>query len=312
MTAEEIARALGGRKVGTGYQAKCPAHADGHPSLSIHDSSGGSILVRCHAGCSQYDVIAALKARGLLGRGGSRSYYPDIAFVRTADIGRDFALRTARALNIWRGAESGADTIVRRYLASRELVVTRWPTSLRFHPHCPRPRDDAGNIVYPMPAMVALVEHVRLGPVAVHCTYLRRDGSKKADLPKNKARACFGPVAGGAVRLGMPRSGEWFAVSEGIETGLSVALACSIPAWAALSAPSLKNLILPPQATHVIICADHDLSGTGQRAAHEAAVRFLAEGRRVRIAIPFERGTDFNDVFAGYTTTKTDEARDVS
>jgi hypothetical protein len=85
MTAEEIARALGGRKVGTGYQAKCPAHADGHPSLSIHDSSGGSILVRCHAGCSQYDVIAALKARGLLGRGGSRSYYPDIAFVGTAD-----------------------------------------------------------------------------------------------------------------------------------------------------------------------------------------------------------------------------------
>jgi hypothetical protein len=172
-------------------------------------------------------VIAALKARGLWDRVGP---YPDIAFVRAPHVGREDASRTSRALNIWRRTENGSDSIARRYLEGRELVVTQWPTSLRFHPHCPRPRDDAGNIVPPMPAMVALVEHVRLGPVAVHCTYLRPDGNTKADLPKNKTRACFGPVSGGAVRLGMPRSGEWFVVSEGIETGLSVALACSIPA----------------------------------------------------------------------------------
>jgi hypothetical protein len=210
-------------------------------------------------------------------------------------VGREYPSRTARALNIWRAAESGAHSIVRRYLASRELICNQWPASLRFHLHCPRPRDDTGNIVSPMPAMVALVEHVCHGPVAVHCTYLRPDGSK-ADLPKNKRRAVFGPVSGGAVRLGLPRSGEWFAVSEGIETGLSVALACSMPVWPALSASGIKNLILPPEATHVIICADHDVSGSGQRAAHEAAVRFLAEGRRVRIAMPPEVETDFNEV----------------
>jgi putative DNA primase/helicase len=158
--------------------------------------------------------------------------------------------------------------------------------------------------------MVALVQHVDRGPVAVHCTYLRPDGSGKADLPKHKQRAFFGPVAGAAVRLGAPRSGEWFAITEGIETGLSVTLACSMPVWAALSASGIKNLVLPPQATHVIICADHDLNGTGCRVVHEAALRFLAEGRRVRIAMPPDIGADFNDVLTGHT--KLNEARNVS
>ena len=140
----------------------------------------------------------------------------------------------------------------------------------------------------PLPAMVALVEHVERGPVAVHCTYLRPDGSGKADIEKPKA--IFGPVGGGAVRFGAPRAGEWLAVAEGIETALSVAVACSMPAWAALSAGGIKNLVLPPEATHVVICADHDASGTGERAAHDAAARWLAEGRRVRIAMPPEPG----------------------
>jgi hypothetical protein len=59
MTAEVIAKALGGRKVGGGWMARCPAHNDRGPSLSIIDAQGGKVLVRCHAGCEQADVIAA-------------------------------------------------------------------------------------------------------------------------------------------------------------------------------------------------------------------------------------------------------------
>ncbi len=55
--------------------------------------------------------------------------------------------------------------------------------------------------------MVALVERVGYGAVAVHCTYLLPDGSDKADLPKNEQRSCFGPVGSGAVRFGMPHAG---------------------------------------------------------------------------------------------------------
>jgi hypothetical protein len=42
----------------------CPAHDDEHPSFSISDNNG-KILVKCHAGCSQDQVISALKENGL-------------------------------------------------------------------------------------------------------------------------------------------------------------------------------------------------------------------------------------------------------
>ena len=58
MTAETIAKALGGRKAGGGWMARCPAHDDRKPSLSIRDADDGKVLVRCHAGCDQERVIA--------------------------------------------------------------------------------------------------------------------------------------------------------------------------------------------------------------------------------------------------------------
>jgi putative DNA primase/helicase len=119
----------------------------------------------------------------------------------------------------------------------------------------------------------------------------------------------FGPVGGGAVLFGAPRAGEWLAVAEGIETALSVEVACSISAWAALSAGGIKNLMLPREATHVVICADNDATGAGHRAAHDTAARWLADGRRVRVAMPPEPGSDFNDVL---TATKIGEARHVA
>jgi len=65
MTAEAMARVLGGRKAGTAWMARCPAHDDRAPSLAIADAKDGKVLVRCHAGCDQRNVIAALQERGL-------------------------------------------------------------------------------------------------------------------------------------------------------------------------------------------------------------------------------------------------------
>ena len=42
----------------------CVAHDDSSPSLAVKDKDG-KVLVHCHAGCSQRDVIEALKSRGL-------------------------------------------------------------------------------------------------------------------------------------------------------------------------------------------------------------------------------------------------------
>ena len=64
MTAGEIAGALGGRKSARGWIARCPAHDDRNPSLSLTERDG-RLLVHCHAGCSQNAVIEALRERGL-------------------------------------------------------------------------------------------------------------------------------------------------------------------------------------------------------------------------------------------------------
>lgn len=64
MTAESIAKALGGRRSGSQFVACCPAHEDKNPSLAIREADG-MILLHCHAGCAQAAVIEALEIRGL-------------------------------------------------------------------------------------------------------------------------------------------------------------------------------------------------------------------------------------------------------
>jgi phage/plasmid primase-like uncharacterized protein len=129
--------------------------------------------------------------------------------------------------------------------------------------------------------------------VAVHRSFITSDGRKAAVEPH---RMMLGPIEGGAVRLAP--AGPALVLAEGIETALSVQEATGMPTWAALSAGNLVSVRLPdfPLATEVIIAADHDANGAGQRAAEEAAARFAAEGRRVRIALPPRTGLDFNDV----------------
>ncbi len=55
-----LAQLEGVRRNGAGHIARCPAHEDRTPSLSINEHEG-KILVHCHAGCSQEAVLAALK-----------------------------------------------------------------------------------------------------------------------------------------------------------------------------------------------------------------------------------------------------------
>jgi len=63
MTLDALARSLQAKKSGSTWMARCPAHKDSNPSLSVREVNG-KVLVHCHAGCSQEDVIAALKSRG--------------------------------------------------------------------------------------------------------------------------------------------------------------------------------------------------------------------------------------------------------
>ena len=59
MTAAEIAARLNAKKSGKGWMARCPAHDDHTPSLSITEGDGGRVLLCCHAGCTYEQIIAA-------------------------------------------------------------------------------------------------------------------------------------------------------------------------------------------------------------------------------------------------------------
>ncbi len=61
MTAKDLtARLQKARKTSTGWTALCPAHADKNASLSISESEDGTVLLKCHAGCTLHQICAAL------------------------------------------------------------------------------------------------------------------------------------------------------------------------------------------------------------------------------------------------------------
>jgi putative DNA primase/helicase len=297
MTAEMIAKALGGRKGGGGWAARCPAHDDRSPSLSIRDASDNKVLVRCHAGCHQERVIAALRTRGLWTENGPRSLSRP---ARPTHIERDPDQAAARrgevARAIWQSAKAPPRTLVETYLASRGIHLLPAPDALRFHAGLKHP---AGGV---WPTMVALVTNGADGiPLAIHRTFLARDGEGKA--PVEPQKMMLGPCRGGVVRLADPA--DVLMVGEGIETCLAAMLASGHPAWAALSTSGLRGLDLPKDMRNVIVLADGDEAG--EQAARDCAVRWKREGRRVRIARP-PQGMDFNDMLLSRTVRIEEDA----
>lgn len=282
--AAALAQALGGRKAGTAWMARCPAHEDHEPSLSISNATGDKVLVHCHAGCDQVRVIAALRGRGLWADNGPR--LPSRTARRTAaecKQDQDDAKRSKVALVIWQSSKPAQGTPVETYLASRGIYLPP-PDTLRFHVGLKHP---SGRI---WPAMVALLTNGADGsPLAIHRTYLARNGGGKAPIEPQKMM--LGPCRGGAVRLGPPS--DELMVGEGIETCLAAMQATGLSAWAALSTSGLKALDLPHTVRAVTVLADGD--DPGEAAARDCARRWTHEGRQVRIARA-PSGLDFNDL----------------
>jgi putative DNA primase/helicase len=288
MSAEAIAKALGGRKVGTTWMAKCPAHADRMPSLSVKDAGCGSVLLHCHAGCLQRQVIAALKARGLWQGVDRRHGTPTSPRQSTAsktDLD-DTVRRTKAALRMWASAVPAEGTLVEAYLHSRGILMPV-PAALRFH----------AGIRHPFggfwPAMIALVTRGEDGtPLGIHRTFLARDGYGQA--PVEPRKMMLGPCRGGVVRFG--EDDRRLMAAEGIETALAALQSTGRAAWAALSTSGMRTLELPAGIRDLVITADGDAAG--EAAASDAARRLKREGRCIFIARA-PRGFDFNDVLLG-------------
>jgi putative DNA primase/helicase len=298
-TMGEIARALGGAlRSGEWWRCRCPVHDSGGATLGLRDGERG-LIVKCFAGCDPRDVLAELRLRQLIEGSGAPQHraQPTPSNARTDDD----AHRIATARRLWEAARDARGSPVVRYLAGRGITMPPL-SSLRWAPRCWH-REARAHL----PAMVALVEHAERGVVAVHRTYIVRDD---AGIWRRRDRASLGPIAGGAVRLGAVRPDQWLVIGEGIETTFSVMQSCDLPGWAALSAGGITRLILPPEAHMILVAADNDENGIGERAARVAATRWLAEGRKVRIVMSTVPGTDFADLLIGPGHAR--KARDVA
>lgn len=272
---QEIADRHHLRKLARSWRGICPAcQYRGTGTLSMKAGRDGTPLLYCANGCDQDALNLAIGREPPPSDPGS-----------AADREADRARKRQAALRLWSGAEPVPGSPAERYLASRHIAHLTACPDLRFRGDTWHP--ESGKL----PAMIALVRDAAGEPLAVHRTFLRRDGSGKADV--EPAKASLGPVWGGAVRLA-PIAAE-LVIAEGIETAAAAGLLAGLPAWAAISAGNLATgLVLPMGVRSVVIAVDRDPAG--ERAAHAVARRWQAEGRHVRLLVPDLPGSDAADV----------------
>lgn len=280
-----LTTALGGRWYGRYGVACCPAHEDRSPSLTLSQTTDGRLLLHCKTGCAFTAVLDALRGLGLVeGHGTVPHLDPAWMAQREAEERADADKRARQAQAVWEEAQPIGGTVAEHYLRGRGITCDL-PESLRFHPACWH-----GATAQRLPAMVARIEGG--DRFAIHRTYLRLDGSGKAEV--QPAKAMLGNVAGGAVRVAEGQGP--LVVAEGVETALSLSSGLlSVPStvWAALSTSGLRGLRLPPHPQRLTIATDGD--APGRAAGHALAERADALGWTVSL-LPAPDGRDWNDV----------------
>jgi hypothetical protein len=289
-----LTRDLGGKWHGRYGTAPCPVcqpdRRRDQIALGLADGSDGRLLLTCRkAGCSFRDILAAA---GI----GTGSYTPpDPATIaqRNREERAQAEKRAGQARRCWQEAQPIAGTVAEAYLRDARGISCPLPPTLRFHGACWH-----GPSARRYPAMVAAVQGA--GLPAVHRTYLRPDGSGKADIAP--AKAMLGATAGGAVRLASGPGA--LIVGEGIESALSAYILhgdTTATAWAALSTSGLRGLHLPRVGgfgkvgtgrASLIVAVDGEKAG--RDAGRDLAARAAGLGWQVSIMDP-GNGADWND-----------------
>lgn len=134
--AQRITAALGGRWTGGNGIARCPAHEDRNPSLSLSDGDNGWLLLKCHAGCDFRAITAALGRMGLWDTSGFRPLRDLAREARhAAEIRNQTAKRSRQARAIWARARPVYNTLGETYLRYRG-ITGNLPNTLRYIEDC--------------------------------------------------------------------------------------------------------------------------------------------------------------------------------
>jgi phage/plasmid primase-like uncharacterized protein len=284
MDAKHLTQNLRGKWYGRYGCAPCPVcQHEGHKSqhaLTLADGTGGKLLLNCKKASCDYRDIAT--AAGIMP--GTYTQPDPVVFAqRAAEQRKANAKRSQQAQRVWMGAQHVTGTVAESYLRGRGITCPL-PDTLRFDPQCWH----ATGKRYP--ALVALVDGG--AGFAVHRTYLRDDGSGKAEVTPPKAM--LGAVQGGAVRLS-DGTGP-LVLAEGIETALSLCsglLRAPATVWAALSTSGMRGVSLPDVPGRLTVAPDGDAAG--RAAAQALATRAHAIGWQVSL-LPAPDGRDWNDI----------------
>lgn len=213
-----------------------------------------------------------------------------------------------KAFGLWISAQADlSHTPVAAYLRGRGIALDALehkPAAIRFAANCWNVESQSY-----WPAMLSAINRPgskRL--VAVHRTWLQvHPNGRVTKAPLQDAKRTLGTYKGGFISLSRGASGkrlaeitepEIVAISEGIEDGLTVALAK--PAWRVLCAVSLANMLninLPAACQEIVLAGQNDAPGSPAAQTFLKVVdRFRHQGRRVRVVKPPEGIKDLNDL----------------
>ena len=227
----------------------------------------------------------------------------------------------------WKGTPAWA--YLDNRLEGRLAQLGHVPGCIRFHPALFN-----GQLGRELPAMIAAVVNVEGEMIALHRTWLveRDDGrwdrlragdigryGQTSDGKELKGKKALGSYRGGTIRLWSgyrinretgeaklgaqwPRvaAGSKIMLCEGIETGLSLALAMrERRIVTTLSIDGFADVVLPPCFKNVTIAADRDEKNERQKAATQAAIErakqaHAAAGRTLQVVYPPEGIDDWN------------------
>jgi Toprim domain len=241
--------------------ARCPAHDDRTPSLSIRDGDT-RLLIRCYAGCDSRDVLEALRRRGLIDDYDQRQRpkKPEVSPAKD----RGALDRAAKVRWLWSRRKSIVGSIAESYLRKARGYNGPLPATLAFLPPYKPEHHPAMIAAFaipdePEPGILGQPRDVD----AVHLTLLRPDGSGKADANPNKL--FVGSPRGRPIVLAPANDLLGLAIAEGIEDALSIHQATGLGAWAAGSAGAMPALAdrMPAYIEAVTIYA-HDDGGKPQ------------------------------------------------
>lgn len=220
------------------------------------------------------------------------------------------------AQKIWFNAQpSIKGTPAEFYFKARGIdfnILKRQPNAMRFAPECFYEKNPRTGQKFYLPAVVTAIHNGNGEFVGVHRTFLEEVNG----VWKRKTKKVLGAFAGGAIHLWRGKTrlpisklatltsrdeeDETLIICEGIEDGLSIAMACpEYRIWTSISVSNMQNIEIPKGINHVIIAGDVDGDqAIATKQVQSAAEAFMRAGKTVRIAKP-ENAHDFNDELTG-------------